>query len=131
MGPRSAAKLATCHPDLIKLFQNVDAVKPITICQGERPPAEEAAAIAAGKSKTSHSKHVMQPSMAVDASPSPYIEDDRDGCIALNDVVIEEARKLGLAIRWGGAWSGTRNTPEYLAAGGLDDLDHWELHLLP
>lgn len=128
MDARSAAKLATCHPKLQELVKAVDAKRTVIVVQGERTLSEEAAAIANGKSKTTRSKHCIDPAMAVDMGPSPLDWNDKQAFIDLHyDVVLPTAEELGIRIRWGGAWSGERNTPQYLASGGLDDLDHWEL----
>lgn len=114
----SAKKLATCHPDLIKLIQSVADRTPIVVICGHRSEKEQNAAFASGHSKLQYpkSRHNTYPSQAVDIAPLV------DGKInwqngkafgALSIMVKQQARILGTPIEWGGDWKAFKDEPHY------------------
>ena len=115
--PRSARRLAECHPDLVRLFEAVLAEVDFTVLCGHRNQAEQDAAYAAGKSRLRwpRSRHNSLPSQAVDVVPYPCDWNDLDAFRALAAVVKRKAAELGIAVAWGGDWK------------GLIDMPHWEL----
>ena len=129
-GQKSTARLATCDPRLVTLFTEVVKGYDCVILEGARSVQDELANIAKGTSKLTdpmHSKHVVDPvtrplALAVDASPFPVDWANTERFVHFAGYVLAHAHGQGIGIRWGGAWSGTRNKP-----GGFDDLVHFEL----
>jgi len=118
----SASKLATCHPDLQKLFNEVIKEKDCTIICGARTLEDQQKAFKGGfskldgiKKKSKHQISKEQPlSLAVDVLPYPIRWDDRLGHIVFADYVKFIAKKLGIKITWGGDW-------EFV------DRPHWQI----
>jgi len=104
----SRKKLLECHPDLQRLVEEVAKRTDLLVICGHRGKREQNEAFMGGKSKLSwpHSKHNSIPSLAIDIAPL-----QPDGSLSWDDikrfkemgaVVLEEAEKLNLKIRWGG-----------------------------
>lgn len=115
--PISKLRLATCHPELQRLFNDVVELRDCAILVGHRGEADQAAACAAGKSRTPWptSNHNCTPSRAVDVAPYPVDWSDIDGFKEFAAFVQERAVALGISIRWGGDFK------------HLKDYDHFEL----
>lgn len=113
----SQSRLATCHPDLQLLFNDVIQFRDCAILIGHRCEADQALACAAGKSQTPWpaSKHNSEPSQAVDVAPSPVDWSNIDGFKSFAAFVKLRAAVLGISIRWGGDFK------------TLKDYDHFEL----
>ena len=116
-GKTSAARLATCHPDLQRLFNEVIKEIDCTILCGHRTEAEQFKAFKEGNSKLlwPNSKHNSNPSMAVDVGPWPLDWNDVKAFEKLAEVVKRKANELNIQIRWGGDWK------------RFVDRPHWEL----
>lgn len=110
LGKKSKEKLATCHPELQRLFEDVAAgvdrgecpgVKDITVLCGHRGQAEQDKAYADGSSKKQWpgSKHNALPSLATDAAPYPIDWDDLQSFRNLRGYVLDRAEALGIKIR--------------------------------
>lgn len=121
----SAARLATCHPDLIKVFTRVLEVCDCSIICGHRSKEEQNTAFAEGKSRVQYpnGKHNTLPSRAVDVAPYPIDWNDRERFSYFAGVVIGVGASMGIAIRWGGDWDGDFD----LKDNNFDDLVHFEL----
>lgn len=122
----SQAQLATAHPDLIRLFNEVSKRIPTTIIKGHRPKLEQDAAYAAKRSKLMwpYSKHNPWPSEAVDAGPKPIPPGwPVEPFLAFAKIVLATAVELGIPIRWGGDWDRDGVAQE----SGEWDLPHFEL----
>lgn len=119
----SAAKLATCHPDLQKIFNEIIKIHDCTIICGARTLEEQQKAFKGGFSKldgiTKKSKHQIssdQPlSLAVDVLPYPIKWDDASGHAIFARAVKVTAEQLKIKIKWGGDFK------------GFVDRPHWEL----
>lgn len=114
---RSVRALATCHPDLQRLFNEVIKTRDCAVLFGLRGKEEQDMLFAAGKSKLRypHSKHNKQPSLAVDIVPLPL---DWNNIAAFEDFakfVKKTAIDLGIEVVHGGDWKGFKDYP------------HWEL----
>ena len=125
-GPRSAARLLTCHKDLQRLMN--EAIKgPVdfTVLCGYRSQIEQDAAVTAGASKLHwpKSKHNKYPSLAVDVVPYPIDWDDITRFQALANHINATAKKLGIFVRHGADWNmnGIRQEEKEW------DWPHWEL----
>lgn len=121
----SLAQLATCHPDLQKLFNEVIKHWDCTIIEGYRDQAAQEAAFAAGKSKLHYpnGNHNKNPSTAVDAMPYPINWEDINGIKAFAAHVFATASQLDIPLRWGGNWKTYIDDTH----SGLVDMDHFEL----
>ncbi len=124
-GEQSRARLATCHEDLQRLFGRVVEIVDCTVICGHRGEAEQAAAVAAGKSKKTFpsSLHNRAPALAVDVAPYPVNWSDTKGFIHFAGIVRGVAAALGIAVRWGGDWDGDFD----LKDNTFNDLPHFEL----
>lgn len=120
---QSAAKLATCHPDLQKLFNEIIKTRDCTIICGARTLEEQQKAFAGGFSKldgiNKKSKHQIsreQPlSLAVDVLPYPINWNDKTGHDNFARAVKVTAEHLGINVKWGGDFKSFKDAP------------HWEL----
>lgn len=121
----SAARLATCHPDLIKVFTRVLELCDCSILCGHRTEEEQNAAFAEGKSQIQYpnGKHNTLPSRAVDAAPYPIDWNDRERFSYFAGLVVGVGASMGVAIRWGGDW----DKDNELKDNNFDDLVHFEL----
>lgn len=123
--PASLAKLATCDSRLRAIFEKVVSSADCTILEGHRDQQRQAAAVAAGASKTPwpKSKHNRLPSLALDAAPYPIDWQDRERMSLFAGFVLGVAFEQGVAVRWGGDWNGDFR----VADNNFDDLVHFEL----
>ena len=120
----SATRLATCHPDLVNVFTRVLEICDCSILCGHRTK-EEQNALPSNNTQVRYpnSKHNSLPSNAVDATPYPYDEKDRERFSYFAGVVIGVGASMGVAIRWGGDWDSDFD----LKDNAFDDLMHFEL----
>lgn len=129
--PSSKLKLATCHPDLARLFQEVVKYYNCTIIEGSRSDYDQKKAFTAGKSKLDgikqKSKHQVDKehplARAVDAAPFPIDWKDRERFCHFAGRVEGVAQMLGIKITWGGDWDNDNE----LKDNKFDDLPHFEL----
>ena len=118
---QSTARLATCHPDLQKLFNEVIKDFDCVIICGARTLEEQQAAFKGGFSKldgiNKKGKHQVSKdkplSDAVDVCPFPIDWNNINRFKDLSKVVFKKAQELGLKITWGGSWK-------------MKDYPHWE-----
>jgi peptidoglycan L-alanyl-D-glutamate endopeptidase CwlK len=125
-GTASEKQLATCHPDLQRLFRRVVEFWDCQVLEGKRTEAQQRINLANGVSKTFNSKHVFPPngpSLAADVAPFPVKWNDLPRFYAFAGFVIGTARELGIKIRWGGDWDSDREFSDQK----FNDLPHFEL----
>ena len=122
---QSQNKLATCHEDIQKVFNEVIRWFDNTIIYGRRNKEDQNAAYEAGNSKLQYpySNHNKNPSMAVDAVPYPINWGDRERMTLFAGFVLGIASKFGIKLRWGGNWS----MDWQVQNNSFDDLAHFEL----
>lgn len=113
----SKEKLATCHCDLQKLFNEVIKVADCTIIEGHRGKEAQNKAYAEGKSqlKWPQGRHNKIPSEAVDVVPYPIDWNDIERFKKFALVVKSIAKTLGIKVTHGGDWPRFKDWP------------HWEL----
>lgn len=106
LGHASLTKLATCHPDLVRLVLAYErrAKRDFTVLCGWRGEAEQDAAFASGASKLKwpKSKHnVLPKSLAVDIAPYPvdWTDAGKPAFHDQRDEVLELAGEMGIRIR--------------------------------
>lgn len=100
----SKEKLATCHPDLQRLFNEVIKHYDCTIICGHRGKSEQNEAFMRGFSKLQFpdSKHNSFPSMAIDVLPYPFTNwNDKLKFVHFAGYVLATADQLGIKIRCG------------------------------
>lgn len=121
----SRERLATCHPDLQRLFDAVLEEADHAIICGHRSKEDQDAAFALGRSKKPwpEGKHNALPSMAVDAAPVPIQWSDTERFKVFAGVVLKHAAQLNIPIRWGGDWDRDGDTTDQT----FNDLVHFEL----
>ena len=122
---RSKEKLATCHEDLQKLFNEVIKVVDCTIIEGHRTCSRQNRLYEEGKTKVRYPKgrHNSKPSRAVDVAPYPIDWDDRERFTLFGGFVLGMASRMGINIRWGGDW----NKDFQVNDNRFDDFPHFEL----
>lgn len=123
-GKTSKSRLATCHPEIQRLFNSLINDYDISIICGHRTEEEQNAAVASGASKTAYpdSKHNRFPSLGVDAALYPIDWNDAGRHYMFVGVVRERARELGIPIRCGADWDGDFKTSDQT----FNDLVHIE-----
>ena len=111
----SRDRLALCHPDLKKLFNEVIKYRDCTVLCGHRGKVAQEAAKNAGTSKAGwgESKHNFLPALAVDVMPWPLKWDDKKGLHEFAAFVKATAFELNLGIRWGGDFKNFFDGPHY------------------
>jgi len=131
-GSKSAATLASVHPDLQKIFNEAIKYVDITVMEGERSKERQEELVRTGKSKTMNSKHLKQPDgqcHAVDAALYPIDWSDRDRFVYLGGFIQALAAsmlargEISHKIRWGGDWDSDQNMKEH----SFFDGPHFEL----
>lgn len=122
---RSKQHLASAHPDLQHLFETVIKMYDCAIIIGHRGEADQNEAFEQGHSKEQwpNSKHNKQPSLAVDALPSPIDWGDKIRMYHFAGFVLAIAEMLGIKIRWGGDWNRNLNFKDQR----FQDLVHFEI----
>lgn len=125
MDARSRRKLATCHPTLIRLFTEIDAVIPIVVIGGHRGEEAQNEAYSLGNSTKSfpHSVHNEEPSRGIDAGLKPINWEDTEAWYHFGGVVRGVAVMLGIEVRWGGDWDSDYDLHDQR----LMDLCHFEV----
>lgn len=121
-GDKSLARLATCHPDLQRLFAEVVKHYDCVVLEGERDLAQQEENVRKGVSKTLDSRHLDRPSNAADVAPFPVDWNDRDRFYHFGGFVQGVAAALGIPIRWGGDWDNDRTFKDQT----FHDLPHFE-----
>jgi len=104
LSAESAQNLATCHKDLIELFVFVSGLFDCKVLEGKRSIQRQQELYADGKSRTMRSKHLTQPSLAVDVLPYPVDYDDIERMHMFAGFVKGAAARVGVDILWGGDW---------------------------
>ena len=119
----SLDKLSSCDWRLIRVFNEVIQHVDCTILEGHRTPERQAKLVAEGKSKTLNSKHLSDPSMAVDVAPFPIDWDDEERFILFAGFVLGLAKSMKIELTWGGNWKGDFD----IKNNGFRDLVHFQL----
>lgn len=122
-GVESQAALASAHPTLQNLFNEVIKFVDCKVIEGERTHEQQVINVAKGVSWTLDSKHVHHPSLAVDVIMWPLDWQDWKRHYYFGGYVKATADRLGIRIRWGGDWDGDLNLVEEKRL----DLVHFEL----
>lgn len=124
---KSKEQLATCHPDLQRLFNEVIKHYDCVVLEGHRGEAAQNAAFKAGNSKVKwpNGNHNKLPSLAVDVVPYPIDWKNAKRFYDFAGFVRGVANQMGIKIRWGGDWDSDKDLDD----NSLIDLPHFELML--
>jgi peptidoglycan L-alanyl-D-glutamate endopeptidase CwlK len=107
------------HPDLIKVVERAIELTDIDFKVGEgvRTLVRQKKLVAEGKSKTLNSRHIPGKDglgKAVDlwVLKNGTVTWEQADYVRLSKFVLQAAKELGVAIRWGGDWDGDGNWKE-------------------
>jgi len=145
LGAKSRAKLAGVHPALVRVVERAIQLtrRDFAVTDGVRTVERPRELVAAGRSRTMESRHLVQPDgygHAVDLVPwiggKPSWA-DRAAFFAVAVAVCDACRELDAPVRWGGAWVDARTLTNPVGAvdlyvarkgrGAFVDMPHWEL----
>ena len=126
-GTVSKERLATAHPDLQKLFNEIIKNIDCSVTEGHRGKELQNKYFDEGKSKVRFpdGRHNKNPSLAVDVTPYPVDYNDRERQTLFAGYVLGVASQIGLNVRWGGDW----NKDFSVADNRFDDMPHFELRI--
>jgi len=124
-GKRSKERLATCHKDLQKVFNEVIKYVDCSVLEGHRSEERQNKLFKEGRTKVKYPKgrHNSSPSRAVDVTPYPVDWDDRERQTLFAGFVIGIARSMDIRLRWGGDW----DMDFQVMDNRFDDFPHFEL----
>lgn len=124
-GKSSKSRLATCHPKLQELFNEVVKNYDCSILQGTRTKEEQDEFFSTGRSKVQYpnSKHNKTPSMAVDVAPYPIDWNNTNRFYHFAGYVNGVADSMGITIRFGGDWDSDKDFSDQT----FNDLPHFEI----
>ena len=109
-GKKSIDRLNTCDERLIKIMHNVIELYDFSVLCGHRGEKEQNEAYASGasKAKWGQSKHNTKPSKAIDIAPydKGINWQDTEAFTFLATLVLAEAQKQGVKVKWGGHFKG-------------------------
>ena len=120
---QSLMKLNTCDARIVKVFQTVVKHFDCTVLEGNRSYERQEQLLNEGKTKTLHSKHLENPSKAIDIAPYPVDWEDRERFTLFAGFVLGAASQLGIKLRWGGDWDQDTEVKD----NSFDDLVHFEI----
>ncbi|HJY22912.1 MAG TPA: hypothetical protein VJ279_08515 [Hanamia sp.] len=127
----SKKQLASCHPELQMLFNEVIKYYDCKVLEGYRNQADQEKAFAAGTTKLHYpnGKHNKIPSMAVDVAPYPVSWNDTKrfywfaGFVMGLAAQLKNEGKMQFAVRFGGDWDNDKDINDQT----FNDLVHFEL----
>ena len=143
-GKRSKKKLATCHKDLQKVFNEVIKHIDCSVLEGQRNQERQDRLFKEGKTKVKlvkefdklneendNLKIVKYPdgghnaiiSNAVDITPYPVDWEDRERQTLFAGFVMGIAKSMGVNLFWGGDW----DTDWQVQDNNFDDFPHFEI----
>ena len=124
-GRKSKERLATCHEDLQKVFNEVIKHVDCSVLCGHRGKKEQMKAYNSGNSKAKYPKgrHNSMPSNAVDVMRYPIDWKDLERQTLFAGFVLGIAKSMGINLIWGNDWDGDFDTKDT----GLKDYPHFEL----
>ena len=124
-GKKSKERLATCHEDLQKVFNEVIKVVDCSVLEGHRDERRQEQLFSEGKTKVHYpmGRHNSKPSRAVDVVPYPIDWNDRERFHLFSGFVLGVASRMGITLRWGGDWNMNFEVDD----NKFDDFPHFEL----
>jgi len=114
LATRSIEKLTGVHPDLVRVVEAAHGTCKFHVTDGVRTLARQKELVAAGKSKTLKSRHLVGCAVdlvAVTDDGKVSYDDDRMRAVAA--AMKRAAGELGIPIEWGGDWKSFVDTPHF------------------
>ena len=124
-GKTSKKRLATCHEDLQKVFNEVIKHVDCSVLEGHRNQERQDRLFDEGKTKVKYPNGRQNAiiSNAVDVTPYPVDWKDRERQTLFAGFVIGTARAMGVNLRWGGDWDQDFEVQD----NKFDDFPHFEI----
>ena len=124
-GRKSKERLASCDPQLQKVFNEVIKYVDCSVLEGHRGKERQNRFYDENKSKVRYpdGRHNANPSLAVDVTPYPVDWEDRERQTLFAGFVLGIALGLGVRLRWGGDWDMDFDVQD----NKFDDFPHFEL----
>jgi peptidoglycan L-alanyl-D-glutamate endopeptidase CwlK len=121
---KSLDRLDTCDPRLQRIAKMAIARTDFIVLCGYRSRAEQEDAFERGATKLHwpNSKHNASPSQAFDLAPVPIDWNNLEAFRNLARIILEEAGKLGIRLRWGGDFNMNGKPDDKFV-----DMPHFEL----
>lgn len=112
LGTKSLENLKGVHPDLQRIVERAIGISEsdFTVLEGLRSLERQKTLLAAGKSKTLHSRHIT--GHAVDIIPFPVSWDWKD-YPPIEKAMKQAAKDLGIDLEWGGDWKSFPDAPHF------------------
>ena len=125
-GRKSLEKLRTCHPDIVRICNELIKIMDVSVLEGVRTVEAQEENVRTGRSKIMNSKHLKQTdsfSHAVDLAPYPIDWADKDRFIYMQGMIRGIASQLNIKIRSGIDWDGDGEIKDHTFFDG----PHFEL----
>ena len=124
-GKSSKERLATCHPKLQEVFNEVIKFVDCSVLEGHRSGERQDKLFEEGKTKVKFpmGRHNSSPSRAADVTPYPVDWDDRERQTLFAGFVLGIAQSMGIKLRWGGDW----DMDFQVMDNRFDDFPHFEI----
>ena len=121
---KSIDRLETCDHRIQMVLKRAITRVDFTVLCGHRGKEEQNDAYERGASKLQwpQSKHNRTPSLAVDIAPFPIDWDNLERFRALAAIIMDEAAKLNIKLRWGGDFNMNGKPDDKFV-----DMPHFEL----
>ena len=118
LSDKSKTRLAGAHTLLRQLFQacaDDPACPPFQVLDSQRGRAAQEKAFKEGHSRAhfGESAHNWTPAVAIDITPVPLDWNDFKAFQALGEFVEAKAKKMGIAVQWGGRWVKLKDMPHF------------------
>ena len=110
---RDRERLAGVHPDLILVIERARIALPFAILEGMRSSERQARLVAAGASRTMHSRHLTGHAVDLGALVAGEVRWDWPLYERLGAAMKDAAEDEGIALVWGGDWPRFRDGPHF------------------
>lgn len=114
-GQKSLEKLATVHPDLQRVFKEAITNSPydFSITEGVRSLERQKELVAAGKSKTLHSRHLTGKAVDIAVFVDGKVTWDAKYYKEVFEHISAVAKLNDVPLVWGGSWKTFIDMPHY------------------
>jgi peptidoglycan L-alanyl-D-glutamate endopeptidase CwlK len=115
LGARSLNRLTGVHPDLVRVVKRAIEITPVdfTVLEGVRSLARQKQLLAAGATRTRHSRHLTGHAVDLGAYVGSQVRWDWPLYHRIAGAVKQAARELDIPIEWGGDWRTFKDGPHW------------------
>jgi peptidoglycan L-alanyl-D-glutamate endopeptidase CwlK len=115
LGARSLNRLTGVHPDLVRVVKRAIEITPVdfTVLEGVRSLARQKQLLAAGATRTMHSRHLTGHAVDLGAYVGSQVRWDWPLYHRIAGAVKQAARELDIPIEWGGDWRTFKDGPHW------------------